>query len=134
VGLSQDERTLFVAETLTRRVLAFDLVAPGEARLLPWPAPGGGRLVAGLEDRYHLDSMALDAEGHVCVASFNGCGVWRIAPDGSERRFIPIDDYYATNIAFAGTRAFVTLSSTGRLVALDWCCPGAALAFTGELT
>lgn len=133
IGLSADERTLFVAETATRRLLAFDLVQPGEVRALAWPAPGGGRLVAGFEDRFALDSLALDAEGHVCVASFNGCGIWRVAPDGSSRAFTPIDDFYATNIAFGGVTAFVTLSSTGRLVALDWPCAGQPLAFEGTL-
>ena len=133
VGLSADERTLFVAETATRRLLAYDLAAPGEVRLRDWPAPAGGRLVAGLPDNYLLDSLALDAEGHVCVASFNGCGIWRLAPDGSERAFIPLDDYYATNIAFHGTTALVTLSSTGRLVALDWPCAGQDLAFAGTI-
>jgi gluconolactonase len=133
IGLSADERTLFVAETITRRLLAFDLTAPGEARAVPWPAPGGGRLVAGFEDRFFLDSLALDAEGHICVASFNGCGIWRVSPDGETRAFTPLDDFYATNIAFAGSTALVTLSSTGRLVALDWPCAGQPLAFEGTL-
>jgi gluconolactonase len=133
IGLSADERTLFVAETLPRRLLAFDLTAPGEVRALAWPAPVGGRLLAGFEDRFFLDSLALDAEGHVCVASFNGCGIWRVAPDGSSRSFTPIDDFYATNIAFADETAFVTLSSTGRLVSLDWPCAGQPLAFEGTL-
>jgi gluconolactonase len=131
IGLSADERTLYVAETLPRRLLAFDLVSPGEVRMLPWPAPCGGRLLAAFEDSFFLDSLALDAEGHVCVASFNGCGIWRIAPDGGSRTFTPLDDFYATNIAFGGSTAFVTLSSTGRLVALDWPCAGQPLAFEG---
>lgn len=133
VGLSADERILFVAETIPRRLLAFDLTAPGEVRALAWPAPGGGRLVAGFEDRFFLDSLALDSEGHVCVASFNGCGVWRVSPDGGSRAFTPIDDFYATNIAFGGATAFITLSSTGRLVSLDWPCAGQPLAFEGTL-
>lgn len=129
IGLSADERTLYVAETITRRLLAFDLEAPGEVRALPWPAPCGGRLLAGFEDRYLLDSLALDAEGHICVASFNRCGIWRVSPDGATRAFTAIDDFYATNIAFSGATALVTLSSTGRLVALDWPCAGQPLAF-----
>ena len=134
VGLSADGKTLFVAETITRRVLSYPVIAPGEVSLLPWPAPAGGRLVAGLPDRNFLDSMALDAEGHVCVASFNACGIWRLSPDGDARSFLPLDDYYATNIAFGGPdhrTAFVTLSSTGRLVAFEWACPGQPLAFEG---
>jgi gluconolactonase len=134
VGLSADEGTLYVAETATRRLLAFDLAAPGEVRLKAWPAPAGGRLVAGLPDNYLLDSLALDAAGHICAASFNGCGIWRISPDGAQRSFTPLDDYYATNIAFHGSTALVTLSSTGRLIALDWPCAGQKLAFEGNMS
>ncbi|MDP1737958.1 MAG: SMP-30/gluconolactonase/LRE family protein [Caulobacter sp.] len=123
VGLSADETTLFVAETITRRIWAFALTAPGEIAPEPWPSPNGGRLVAGLPDNNFLDSLAVDAEGNVVVASFNRCGVWTVSPDGQRREFLPIDDYYATNVAFGGPdlkTAFVTLSSTGRLVAIDW--------------
>jgi len=76
--------------------------------------------------------MALDAEGDIVVASFNGCGLWTISPDGARREFVPIDDYYATNVAFGGPdlrTAFVTLSSTGRLVAIDWPRAGQPLNF-----
>jgi len=133
VGLSADGATLFVAETIPRRVWAFDLVEPGVIARRPWPSPNGGRLVAGLPDNHLLDSLAIDSAGNVCVASFNACGIWAISPDGAERAFTPLDDYYATNIAFGGEdrrTAFVTLSSTGRLVAFAWPRPGLAPAFS----
>ncbi len=123
VGLSADEGTLYVAETIPRRLWAFSLRAPGEIASEPWPSPNGGRLVAGLPDNNYLDSLALDAAGNICVASFNRCGIWTISPDGGTRDFLPLDDFYATNIAFGGpdlSTAYVTLSSTGRLVALSW--------------
>jgi len=132
VGLSADERTLFVAETLTRRIWAFDLAAPGRIAPQPWPSPNGGRLVAGLADNNLLDSLALDSAGNICVASFNNCGIWEISPDGASRRFTGFDDYYATNIAFGGEdlrTAYVTLSSTGRLAAFTWPRPGQPLNF-----
>ena len=44
VGLSPDGNTLYVAETETARLWAFDLVAPGVARKQPFPSPHGGRL------------------------------------------------------------------------------------------
>jgi gluconolactonase len=130
VGLSADETTLFVAETIPRRLWAFSLRAPGEITPLPWPSPNGGRLVAGLPDNNYLDSLAVDAAGNICVASFNRCGVWTISPDGGSREFLAFDDFYATNIAFGGPdlrTAYVTLSSTGRLVAIDWPRPGLRL-------
>jgi gluconolactonase len=130
VGLSADERTLFVAETIPRRLWAFALEAPGRIIPEPWPSPNGGRLVAGLPDNNYLDSLAIDAEGNICVCSFNRCGVWTISPDGAFRDFLALDDFYATNIAFGGAdlrTAYVTLSSTGRLVAIDWPRPGLRL-------
>jgi gluconolactonase len=48
VGLSPDERTLYVAETITGRLWAFDIVAPGEIAKKPYPSPNGGSLLAGL--------------------------------------------------------------------------------------
>jgi gluconolactonase len=132
VGLSADETTLYVAETVPRRIWAFDLAGPGEIRPEPWPSPCGGRLIAGLPDNNYLDSLALDSEGNIVVASFNRCGLWTISPDGARRTFLPLEDFYATNVAFGGPdlkTGFVTLSSTGRLAALDWPCPGQPLPF-----
>jgi gluconolactonase len=131
VGLSADGAELYVAETIPRRLWGFDLVRPGEIAPRPWPSPNGGRLIAGLPDNALLDSLAVDSAGAICVASFNRCGVWAISPDGETRAFTPLDDYYATNIAFGGddlATAFVTLSSTGRLVAFGWPRAGLALA------
>ncbi len=132
VGLSRDERTLFVAETVPRRLWAFVLREPGVIAPQPWPSPNGGRLVAGLPDANFLDSLALDDLGSICVASFNNCGVWTISPDGAQRDFLPLDDFYATNIAFGGSglrTAFVTLSSTGRLVSTPWPTAGQPLNY-----
>ena len=132
IGLSADEATLFVAETIPRRIWAFDLVGLGSVRMEPWPSPCGGRLVAGLPDNNYLDSLAMDCAGNIVVASFNRCGIWTISPNGQEREFYAIDDFYATNVAFGGQdlkTAFVTLSSTGRLVAIDWPRAGQAVNF-----
>ena len=136
VGLSADGRIVYVAETLPRRLWAFELTAPGEIRREPWPSPNGGRLVAGLPDAHYPDSLAIDAAGNLCVASFNQCGIWEIAPDGSSRIFRPVPDFYTTNIAFGGSdlrTAFVTLSCTGRLVSFRWPCPGQPLPYVNSL-
>jgi len=135
VGLSADGRTLFVAETVPRRLWAFDLDGPGQIRPQPWPSPNGGRLVAGLPDANYPDSLALDSAGNVCIASFNRCGVWEISPDGRRRVFRPLPEFYATNVAFGGPglrTAFVTLSSTGRLVAFRWPRPGQPLPYVNS--
>lgn len=132
IGLSPDGKTLYVAETVPRRLWAFAMSAPGEVEREPWPSPNGGRLLAGMPDAAYLDSLAIDCEGHIAVASFQRCGIWDISPDGAERTFIPLDDFYATNICFGGpdgAAAYVTLSSTGRLATFRWPRPGLKLPY-----
>lgn len=132
LGLSADAQTLYVAETVTRRLWAFDLLAPGMIASQPWPSSNGGRLVAGLSDNNLLDSLALDANGHICVACLFHGGIWVISPDGVERHHTAMPDLMTTNICFGGEglrSAFVTLSSTGRLARLDWDTPGQPLPF-----
>jgi gluconolactonase len=69
IGLSPDETTLHVAATEPARLWAFDIVEPGVVRKEPWPSPHGGRLVAGVGGYQRFDSLALDAEGRICVAT-----------------------------------------------------------------
>jgi gluconolactonase len=133
VGLAPNESTLYVAETATRCVWAFDLVGPGEVSRRPFPpASNGGRLLAGLPGFNRLDSMAIDIEGHVCVASLVNGGVWDIAPDGATARHFMIDDHFTTNICFGGPdlgSAFVTMSASGRLGRFTWPRSGYPLNF-----
>ena len=132
VGLSPDEKTVYVAETALRRVLAFDLIAPGKPQFAPWPAPSGGRLVTAFGGLNNLDSMAVDSEGHVCVASLGNGGVWEVASDGTYERHHPLPDYFTTNICFGGPdlkTAFATLSASGRLVSFPWPRAGHPLNF-----
>jgi gluconolactonase len=123
VGLSPDERTVYVAETETARLWAFDLESPGAAKKHPFPSPHGGRLVAGLGGFQRFDSLAVDAVGNICVATLlSGC-ISVIAPDGRLLRQVPTGDPVTTNICFGGPdlrTAYVTLSGIGHLVAFDW--------------
>ena len=62
-----------------------------------------------------------------CGGGPNGAAV---GPDGAI--FITNDDLLTTNICFGGKdlrTAFITLSSTGRLVSCDWERPGLRLAY-----
>ncbi|MFT3820851.1 MAG: SMP-30/gluconolactonase/LRE family protein [Rubrivivax sp.] len=133
VGLSPDGRRLYVAETTTGRLWAFPIVEPGRLGRDPAsPAAHGGTLVAGVGGYQMFDSLAVEADGTVCVATlFNG-GITVVAPDGSRVQHLPLPDRFTTNLCFGGAgrrTAYVTLSSTGRLVALDWPRAGLAPAF-----
>ena len=132
VGLSPDESIVYVAETETGRLWAFDLNAPGRAKRHPGPAPHGGRLVCGLPGYQRFDSLALDAEGNICVATLHTGCISVISPEGSLLSQIPTGDPITTNICFGGQdlrTAFMTLSGKGQLVAMDWDSPGLALAY-----
>ena len=130
VGLSPDGTTLYVAETEAARLWAFDIVEPGVVRKEPWPSPHGGRLVAGVGGYQRFDSLALDAEGRICVATLINGGITVISPDGRHVEHHPMPDPMTTNICFGGAgmkTAYITLSWTGRLVAVDWPVAGLRL-------
>lgn len=133
IGLSPDETTLYVAETEGARLWAFDLDAPGVIRKHPWPSPHGGRVLyaaGGTYQRY--DSLAVEASGNICVATLIEGGITVISPAGTLVGFVPLPDRYTTNICFGGPElrtAYVTLSQSGRLLALPWPRPGLPLNF-----
>jgi gluconolactonase len=123
IGLSPDGKTVYVAETRTARIWAFDLESPGVAKKYPLPAPHGGRFIAGLGGYQMFDSLKVDADGNICVATLVTGAVTVIAPDGRVLRVKKFEDPTTTNIAFGGAdqrTAYVTLSSIGQLVAIDW--------------
>lgn len=125
VGLSPAGDVLYVAETMTGRLWAFDLEGPG--RLAPTPrGPLGhhGRLVVGLPGVSLFDSLAVDAAGHVAVATLvDGPGITEISPSGEVVRRWSLPDPLPTNVAFDTSDpawAYVTLSATGRLARFRW--------------
>lgn len=130
IGLSPDGKTLYVAETDTARLWAFEVTGPGEIRRAPWPSPHGGRIVAGLPGYHRFDSLAVAGSGAICVAGVDACAIFEFAPDGTLRSRHAVPDMMVTNLAFGGPElrtAFVTLSHSGRLLALDWPEPGLRL-------
>ena len=121
VGLSPDGSVVVVAETNTGRLLAWDVVAPGETS-------GTQRILMATPN--HFDSLAVEADGTVVVAAISH-GLCVRRPDGSVSS-VDIPDVMTTNICFAGAdlrTAFVTMSGSGRLGRLQWPRPGLQLAF-----
>jgi gluconolactonase len=133
IGLSPDGSTLYVAETEAARLWAWPILEPGVLGKQPWPSPHGGRLVADPGGTYQrFDSLAVEANGNICVATLIHGGITVISPDGSAIEHVPMPDLFTTNICFGGPdlcTAYVTLSNAGRLVAVDWPRPGLALHF-----
>jgi gluconolactonase len=132
VGLSPDEKTVYVADTETSRLFAFDIVEPGVVKHDPFPAPHGGRLVCGLPGFQRFDSLAVEASGNICVATLVTGHITVISPRGQVVRQVKMPDVYPTNICFGGAdmrTAYITLSATGQLAAMEWPEPGLRLNF-----
>lgn len=129
VGLSPDGRTLYVSETTRRDLLAFDILEPGVAG----PSPGlfPGRPVASFPARQWLDSLAVTADGHVCVGTLLDIpGIAMVDTRTGSYTDHPFDDLLVTNICFGGADmqdAWITLSTTGRLAKVRWDRPGLKL-------
>jgi len=133
IGLSPAEDRLYVAETPTGRLWAFELSGPGEL------APGGmgvGRsMLAQIPDYHMFDSLAVDAAGNVCVATLITGGITIHSPDGTQAELVPMPDILTTNICFGGDdlrTAYITLSTTGKLVRMPWPTAGLPLNFLNK--
>jgi gluconolactonase len=130
IGLSPDGRTLYVAETPTARVWAISLTGPGEpgGRAVLATVPGGPPMNFAM-----LDSLCVDAEGNVLVATLIHGGVTSIRPDGSATTHTPVPDVLTTNCCFVGPdlrTLYVTASTIGQLIAFDnWPTKGLKLNF-----
>jgi gluconolactonase len=128
IGLSPDGTKLYWAETWRGRILQRDVVAPGEVA-----EPGlvdQSQCLYGFPGLQLLDSLAVDSAGNVCVATIVNGGVSVISPAGELVEFVATGDLITTNICFGGddlTTAYITLSTTGRLVKMAWPRPGLAL-------
>lgn len=120
VGLSPDGSTVYVAETDSGHIWAWEIAAPGA--LVPPSGVLPGRHLAGPPGFKSWDSMAVDGTGNLHIASlFNG-GIASIGPDGESLDFLSLPDPLTTNICFDASEqnAYITLSGSGRLVKVTW--------------
>lgn len=132
IGLSPDGKTLYAAETLGGRLWAWNITEPGRLEAAPRP-PNPGQLIYKVSGYEKFDSLAVDAEGNVAVATLETGCVTAITPQGQVRAVVPVPEFdpMVTNICFGGTdltKAYVVSSGLGRLYSTDWHCPGAPLA------
>ena len=131
IGLAPDGRTLYVSESWSGRIWAYDVVAPGEIARFSGPMPWERGHMLFSFSRYSMpDSMAIERDGNICLGDIPHGGISVISPDGKLLESHPMPDAFTTNICFGGPdlqTAFITLSSTGRLVSARWPRPGLAL-------
>lgn len=129
IGLSPDGATLYWAETHSGRVFRRNVTSPG---VLEDALPLDTSIVLhGLPGYQLLDSLGVDGDGWVCVATLVNGGITAISPDGEQIEHHATGDLITTNVCFGGDdlrTAYITLSSTGRLVSTPWPRSGLRLA------
>ncbi len=130
IGLSPDGTKLYWAQTSEGRVYQRTIVSPG---VIAEGSPlDPTNCLCGLPGYQLLDSLAVDGDGNVCVATIVNGGITVIAPDGEILQHVPTGDLLTTNICFGGPdlrTAYITLASTGKLVSMRWPYPGLALNY-----
>jgi gluconolactonase len=145
IGLSPGGDVVYWAQTPTRQVHRRRLEGPGQMvasplhdmfSLMNGTAPDPWTLLVGLPGAQELDSLAVEADGSVCVGTLMEGGVTVVRPEDGryEKYTLPahLADGAVTNICFGGAdlrTAFITCSLTGRLVSCRWPRPGLRLAF-----
>ena len=130
IGLSPDGQTLYWAETFNGRVFKAKITGEGEVEKFSSRDPRN--CLAGLPGLQYLDSLAVDSDGNVCVATLMNGGITVISPNGEILEHVATGDPITTNICFGGPElrtAYITLSGLGKLVSMTWPRPGLKLNF-----
>ena len=133
-GLSPDGKVLYVADTESARLWAFDVEGPGVIRKAPPFAAHSGRVIAGIGSNARFDSLGVLVSGNIAVATLNTGYITVISPGGDIVESVKMPDPYPTNICFGGAdmkTAYITLSDTGRLGKMAWSEPGLKLNYNG---
>lgn len=133
-GLSPDGKVLYVADTVSARLYAFDIEAPGVLAKSGSSWAHSGRVVGGAPPGpAGFDSLAVLANGNIAVATLSTGRITEFSPQGAIVREVAVPDIYPTNLCFGGAdmrTAFITLSDTGRLGVARWPTPGLRLNYT----
>ena len=132
VGLSPDEKTVYVADTHLGRLWAFDVSAPGVLAEAP-PLQPGSRGLQPSRATSCLDSLAVEAGGKVCVATIINGGDHRIRSRTEPPQHYPLPGPALHQHRLRRRRhcmdAWVTASGTGKLYKCRWPRPGLKLNY-----
>jgi gluconolactonase len=130
VGLSPDGNTVYYAETFTGRLWSLPLTKPGKAGKVEGFTPGV--FVGAYPGLAYFDSLGVQADGAVCVATILAGGITTFWPGTKRVKHTPLPDPLVTNICWGGRNmrtAYITASGTGKLLAMDWPKPGLRLNY-----
>ncbi len=113
IEISHDEGTLYVAESVQRRIWAYDLSSAGQI--------SAKRLFIRFPD-FGLDGMRCDVEGNLYVTRYDKGTVAKVSPSGEVLREIHLVGKKPSNIAFGGPKGrtcYVTLADRGNIEAFQ---------------
>ena len=147
IGISPCGKWLYVALSFERKVLKYEIGEQGAFVPNPETLDGSYLLTGDFIGSSVLDSMALDSEGNLYVATMvpqgsnptiNG-GITVVSPNGDILDFIEVSVpgfYHAcplpSNICFGGDNmktAYITCGGTGHLISMPSEIPGLPLKF-----
>ena len=130
VGLSPDGSAVYYAETFTARLWSLPLEKPGKPGKVQGFTPG---VFAGnFSGMAYFDSLGVQADGGVCVATILAGGITTFMPGSKRVKHTPLPDPLVTNICWGGKNmrtAYITASGTGKLFAMNWPKPGLRLNY-----
>lgn len=130
VGLSPDGKTVYYAETMPGRLWSLPLTKPGKGAKVPGFTPG--MFVGAFPGLAYFDSLGVQADGGVCVATILAGGITTFGPGIGKVKHTPLPDPIVTNICWGGKNmktAYITASATGKLIAMDWPVAGLKLNY-----
>jgi gluconolactonase len=109
IEVSGDEQTLYVNESVQRRIWAYDLSQQGEL--------SNKRLFCQFED-FGLDGMRCDISGNLYVTRYGKGCVAKISPQGEVLHEIRLNGENCTNLTFGGPdgcTVYVTMADRGNI-------------------
>ncbi len=107
IEISPDEKTLYVNESVQRKVWAFDLSPTGTI--------SNKQLLIQFDD-FGLDGMRCDVNGNLYMARYGKGVVAKVSPKGELLKEIKLKGNKPTNVAFGGKdgrKIFVTMQDRG---------------------
>ena len=131
IGLSPDGTRLYVGRDPHRARVRVERHRAGRGRAARPRAPTGAML-CGLPGMQLFDSLGVDGDGNVVVATLVTGALTVISPAGEVLDQVLLGDPMVTNVCFGGAdlrTAYATLSATGRLVSFAWPRPGLELNY-----
>ena len=109
IEVSPDDKSLYVNESVQRKVWAYDLSAEGQV--------SNKRLIFEFPD-FGMDGMRCDADGNLYITRYGKGTVVKLSPSGKIIKEITLTGKNASNIAFGGKdgcTAYVTIQDQGNV-------------------